>query len=198
MSLALIKDLRAQTGLGIGVCKDALEKNNGDVEAAKKWLRANTKVKLVDVQECTEGRIGSYVHHSGQVGAMVYLTAQTDFNAKSDEFGQLANDIAMHIVAAKPRYIDQEAVPEVDKLEEEALHQEAARKSGKPEHIIPRIVEGKMKSFFKEYCLLEQTFVRTIARHPKITVGDLLKEFSTRTGETVLVREFARFEVGMQ
>ena len=143
-------------------------------------------------RETDEGLIGSYIHAGSKVGAMVEVNCETDFVAMTDEFQALAHDLAMQVVAAKPLYMTPADVP-TDVVEKE---KEDVRKdmqgSGKPENIVERIVEGKLKKFYEETCLMEQPFIKDTA----LTVGELVQEKNAKLGENIVVRRFARFEIG--
>ena len=189
-----VKELRQETGAGVLDCKEALEANNGDFDKAVAYLRekgAAAAAKRAE-RETDEGLIGSYIHAGSKVGAMVEVNCETDFVAMTDEFQALAHDLAMQVVAAKPLYMTPADVP-TDVVEKE---KEDVRKdmqgSGKPENIVERIVEGKLKKFYEETCLMEQPFIKDTA----LTVGELVKEKNARLGENIVVRRFARFEIG--
>ncbi len=188
-----VKKLRAETGVGIMDCKAALTKAEGDVERAKQILREEGKELLAHKgREATEGRIEAYVHHSGKVGVLVEVACNTDFAANSNDFRQFTHELAMHIAAARPRYLVPEDVPEDELEEEKAIYWKQVEKEDKPPQIIEKIIEGRLKKFYTETCLLKQPFVRD----PSRTVEDLLAELCAKTGETILIRRFARYEVG--
>lgn len=189
-----VKELRQETGAGVLDCKEALEANNGDFDKAVAYLRekgAAAAAKRAE-RETDEGLIGSYIHAGSKVGAMVEVNCETDFVAMTDEFQALAHDLAMQVVAAKPLYMTPADVP-TDVVEKE---KEDVRKdmqgSGKPENIVERIVEGKLKKFYEETCLMEQPFIKDTA----LTVGELVQEKNAKLGENIVVRRFARFEIG--
>lgn len=188
-----VKKLRAETGVGIMDCKAALTKAEGDMERAKQILREEGKELLAHKgREAIEGRIEAYVHHSGKVGVLVEVACNTDFAANSDAFRQFAHELAMHIAAARPRYLVPEDVPEDELEEEKAIYRKQVEKEDKPPQIIEKIIEGRLKKFYTEACLLKQPFVRD----PSRTVEDLLGELCVKTGETILIKRFARYEVG--
>lgn len=192
-----VKTLRDETGAGMMDCKRALEETNGDLEAARKVLREKglADAKKRSGRTAAEGVVGSYLHPQlgrDVVGVLVEINCETDFVAKSDDFKNLAHDIAMHIAAAKPEWLDRDEVPgDVVKAEEEVAEGKA-KAEGKPEKILPKIVEGRMNSFFKERCLIEQPFVRD----DKQTIGALVDSLSAKVGEKIEVRRFVRYAVG--
>ncbi len=188
-----VKKLRAETGVGIMDCKRALMKADGDMEKAKKILREEGRELLAHKgREANEGRIEAYVHHSGRVGVLVEVASNTDFTANSAEFREFVRDVAMHIAAAKPRYVSPEDVPEADLEAEREIYRKQAEKEGKPAQVVEKIVEGRIKKFYTEACLLKQPFVKD----PSRTVEDLLADLRQKTGENISVKRFARFEIG--
>ncbi len=193
ISLDLIKKLREETGIGIMECKQALIEAGGDLEKAKRILRERGKEFLGHRgRETKEGRVEAYVHHSGKVGVLVEVDTVTDFAANSQEFREFIRNLAMHIAAAKPRWISPDDVPEEVLEEERRILRAQAEKEGKPPHIVEKIVEGRLKKFFEENCLLKQPYVKD----PSVTVEDVLGELGRKISEQVVIRRFARFEVG--
>ncbi|MCD6262457.1 MAG: translation elongation factor Ts [Deltaproteobacteria bacterium] len=194
ISTTLIKELRSKTGVGIMDCKKALKECNGDIDKAIEYLRKKgiaTAMKRGG-RVASEGRIESYIHAGGKLGVLVEINCETDFTAKTDDFTSFAKDIAMHIAASNPIAIDQNGVP-ADVIEKEKdIYVTQAKESGKPEKIIDKIVEGKLRKFFSEVCLLEQAFVK----NPDITVNDLLNEMIAKTGEKIEIRRFVRYQLG--
>jgi len=189
-----VADLRAKTGAGMMDCKKALEETAGDVAKAIEVLRAKgvARADKRAEHEASEGVIGSYVHHDGSVGVLVELNSETDFVARTDDFKALAKDIAIHIAAAKPIAVRIEDVP-ADIIERERrVYTAQVAEEKKPEAVRQKIVEGKLKKFYQENVLLEQPFVKD----DTMTVGDLVKALSGKTGEKVEIRRFARFELG--
>lgn len=189
-----VKELRDRTGAGMMDCKRALEETGGDMEAAVDLLRAKGAAKAAkrEGKSANEGAIGTYIHHSGKVGVMVELNCETDFVANTDDFQQLARDVAMHIAAARPLAVSTENVSPEDVERERAVYLAQLEEEGKPAEIREKIVEGKLKKWFKEMALLEQPFVK----NPDQTVGDLITEVSAKTGEKIEVARFARFAIG--
>jgi elongation factor Ts len=187
-----IKRLRKETGVGIMDCKRALEQSKGDFEKAKVILREQGKELFGGGKATTEGRIESYIHHSGKVGVLVEVGCETDFTANSQDFKEFVKNLAMHIAAAAPLYIEPEDVPEEVIEREKEIYKKQAQREGKPEHIIERIVEGRVRHYFEEICLLKQDYVKD----PKLKVEDLLGELASKVNEKVAIKRFARFQVG--
>ncbi len=194
---ALVKKLREETGIGILDCKKALEEAQGDLEKAKLILREQGKELFASrAGETKQGRVEAYIHHNGRVGVLVEMSCQTDFAANSEAFRDVLKDLAMHIAAAypPPQYIKPEDVPASVIAQERELYRHQAQQEGKPAQIIEKIVEGKIKSFYTQICLLKQPFIKDPTG--KTTVEDILGELTNKVGETIVVRRFARFEVG--
>lgn len=189
-----VKELRERTGAGMMECKKALEESDGNLEAAIDLLRARGAAKAAKraERETKEGTIGSYIHTNGKIGVLVEVQCETDFVARNDEFQQLARDLAMHIAAANPLALDADGIPAEVVERERSVYEEQVREEGKPENIRERIVEGKMKKFYQENTLLAQPFVK----NPDQTVEQLIQEATGKTGEKIVVRRFARFELG--
>jgi elongation factor Ts len=190
----MVKELRQATGAGVLDCKEALEAHDGDFDKATIYLRDKgmaTAAKRA-TREAKEGVIGSYIHAGSRVGALVELNCETDFVANTAEFGELAHDLAMQVVAAKPSYLAIEDVPEEVLEEEKASYRAQMQDSGKPDHIIDRIVEGKLIKFYEEACLLEQSFIKDTA----ITVRELVQQKNALLGENIVLRRFSRLEIG--
>jgi elongation factor Ts len=189
-----IKELRARTGAGVLDCRKALEASNGDMDKAAEWLREKGMAVAAKKagREAKEGIIGVYVHHDKKTAAMLELNCETDFVARTDEFQTLARELAMHVVAARPVYVSPEEIPAEEVEAVKAKFAEEAREAGKPENVIERIVEGKMAKYYEEVCLLEQPFVRD----PEVKIKDLIKENIAKLGENIVIRRFARFELG--
>ena len=189
-----VQELRQRTGAGMMDCKKALEETKGNIELAIELLRKKgiAKAEKRAGRAASEGQIASYIHHNGKVGVMVELNCETDFVARTDDFKNLAKTIAEHIAAAAPLGVDKDAVPQ-DKVDKERrIFEEQVRASGKPDNMIEKIVTGKVESYYKDVALVHQAWVR----EPKKTIGDLLKEVSAKVGENIVVRRFARFQMG--
>jgi elongation factor Ts len=192
-SATMVKELRAKTGAGIMDCKEALAANNGDVEEAAAYLRQKgiSKADKKATRETSEGRIGSYIHAGGRVGVLVEVNCETDFVAKTDEFGELVAGIAMQIAAMSPRFVTREEVPQdvVDK--EIAGYKAAAMEEGKKEEMAEKIAAGKVDKYFKAQCLMEQPYIKD----DKKTIEELVKETIAKTGENIRIKRFARFDL---
>jgi len=190
----MIKELRAQTGAPMLQCKQALEETNGSVDQAVEFLRKKglaTAAKKAS-RVAAEGAVGSYIHAGGKIGVLVEVNCETDFVGRTDEFQELVRDIGMHIAAADPRFLRREEVTESVLLKEREIFTEQVRQSGKPEHLVERIVTGKMDKFFSEFVLLEQPFVK----NPDQTIGQMIIEKVAKIGENIQVRRFVRFRLG--
>jgi len=190
----LVAELRARTGAGMMDCKKALQESGGELEKAIDLLRQRGAAKADKRagREASEGLIGSYVHHDGSVGVLVELNCETDFVARTEDFKALAKELAVHIAAAKPLAVRIEDLPADVVQRERAVYEKQVAEQKKPANIREKIVDGMMKKFYEENVLLEQKYVRDDKR----TVGELVKELSSKTGENVQVRRFVRFELG--
>jgi elongation factor Ts len=194
ISAALVKELREKTGTGMMDCKQALSASGGDMTKAIEFLR---KKGLATAQKragraTSEGTIATYIHMGGKLGVMVEVNCETDFVAKNEAFKECAKNIAMHIAASNPIAVRPEDVEAEIISKEKEIYAAQARETGKPEQVIEKIVEGKLKKFYEDSCLLNQAYVR----NPDITVADLLNELVAKIGENVSVRRFVRFQVG--
>jgi elongation factor Ts len=194
VSSSMVKDLREKTGAGMMDCKKALSETGGNFEKAVDYLRQKglaTAAKRAG-RIAAEGRVGSYVHAGGKIGVIVEVNCETDFVAKTDDFQSFAKDVAMHIAASSPLYIQRENVPPEVLEREREIYRAQAREAGKPEKIMEKIVEGKLEKFYSEVCLLEQPFIKD----PDLTVQDLLNGLIGKLGEKVEIRRFSRIQVG--
>ena len=193
ITAAMVKELRSQSGAGIMECKSALKETSGDVEAAITFLRKKglAKADKKSGRQTGDGSVGTYIHAGNKLGVMVELNCETDFVANTPDFQELIRDIAMHIDAAKPRFVTREEVTQetLDKEKEIFAHQ--AKESGKPENIIEKIVSGKMEKFYEENCVLEQPFIKDT----NITIQELIKQKIALLGENINIGKFARFEI---
>ncbi|NLK18110.1 MAG: translation elongation factor Ts [Clostridiales bacterium] len=195
-SLSDIQVLRERTGVGMMDCKKALEATNGDIEKAVEYLREKgiaTAAKKAS-RIAAEGIVDSYIHMGGKIGVLVEVNCETDFVARSDKFKEFVHDIALQIAAAKPEYVSIEDVP-ADVLEKERkiLREQALNEpKPKPEAVIEKMIDGKIKKFYEENVLLEQKFVK----NPDITVRELLATVISATGEKISIRRFVRYEMG--
>jgi elongation factor Ts len=190
----LVKDLRERSGAPMMDCKAALVEAEGDIEAAHKILRQRGQAAAAkrSAKATTEGVVASYIHGGGRIGVLVEVNCETDFVARTEEFKTLAKDLAMHIAASEPRFVDREQVTEAMLEDEKEIYRHQARGTGKPEKVIEKIVAGKMEKFFQELCLTEQPFVR----EPSISVREHVNSVIGKTGENMRVSRFARFVLG--
>ena len=194
ITTTMVKELRQATAAGVLDCRKALEVAEGDFDKAVDYLREKglaKAAKRVD-REAKDGLIVSYIHGGGRIGVLLEVNCETDFVARTDEFKGMVNDIAMQIAAMSPQYVKREDIPASVIEHEKQLYRAQALEEGKPEAVVDRIVDGRMEKFYKDTCLLEQAFIRDEER----TIDDLVKEQITKTGENMVVRRFARFELG--
>lgn len=194
ISASMVKELRIKTNAGMMDCKEALQASGGDFEKAveylrKKGLSAATKRSS---KAAKDGVISSYIHMQGKIGVMVEVNCETDFVARTDDFQTMARDIAMHIAASNPLYVRPEDVPESVLEKEKGIYQDQAQAEGKPEKIWDRIIQGKLKKYYEEVCLTNQKFVKDT----DITVETLVNNMIAKTGENIMIRRFARFQLG--
>ncbi len=194
ISTEQIKELREKTGVGIMDCKEALKECDGNVEKAIEYLRKKgiATAKKRGGRSTSQGQIQAYIHAGGKIGVLVEVNCETDFAGKTDDFSAFVKDIAMQIAAANPIAIDRDGIPPEILEKEKEIYATQARETGKPEKVIEKIVEGKLKKFYSEACLLEQPFIK----NPDITVQDLLNELVAKTGENIIIRRFVRYQLG--
>ena len=196
ISAADVKALREKTGAGMMDCKNALVESEGDIDKATELLRVKMGNKLGKLagRETSEGTIQAYVHATGKVGVLVQVECNTDFVAKNDDFIEFAKDLALHIAASpQTQYINEDEVPQEDKDRETRVFEELA--ADKPENIRPKIVEGKLKAWYKDVVLLDQEHVNG-DKHDGKTIEQLRGDLSAKTGENVVIKRFVRFAVG--
>ena len=190
-----VKELRERTGAGMMDCKNALVEADGDVEAAVALLRERGLAAAAKKagRDAREGVISSYIHTGGRVGVLIEVNCETDFVANTDEFRQLVKDLALHIASpAAPRWLTRDDVPTPVLEAEQKIAEAQAREAGKPDTVMPKIVEGKIEAFLKDTVLVDQPFVKDDAK----TIQQYLDEVSAKTGEKVQVKRFARFKLG--
>lgn len=190
----MVKELREKTNAGMLDCKKALTETSGDFEKAVDWLRAKglASASKKAGRIAAEGLVSSYIHAGGRVGVLVEINSETDFVARNEEFQNLVKDIAMHIAAAAPLAVNTDEIS-ADLVEKErAVLTAKNREDGKKEEMIGKIVDGQINKWMKDVCLMKQSFVK----NPDITIEELLKESIARIGENIVVRRFARFELG--
>jgi elongation factor Ts len=190
----MVKELRVKTGAGMMDCKEALIAAEGDFEKAidflrKKGLSAATKRSS---KAAKDGTVASYIHMGGRIGVMVEINCETDFVAKTEDFQAMAKDIAMHIAASNPLYVRPDEIPQDILEREKEIYRSQLREEKKPEKIWDKIIEGKLKKYYEDICLIEQKFIK----NTDITVGTLLSNTIAKTGENVVIRRFARFQLG--
>ncbi len=190
----VVKKLRDKTGVGMMDCKKALEETGGDFEKAVEILRK----KGIDVankrsgRTASQGTVAAYIHMGGKIGVLVEVNCESDFVAKSDDFNNFVKDVSMQIAAANPDWVTREEVPQDILDKEKEILKDQALKTGKPEKVIEKIVEGKLSKFYSERCLIDQPFVKDQDR----TIKQLLDELMAKTGEKCLIRRFVRYQVG--
>ena len=189
-----IKDLRAKTGAGIQDCQKALLASDGDMEKAVAYLREKgiASVAKKSSRIAGEGIVESYIHMGGKIGVLLEVNCETDFVARSDDFKALVKDIAMQIAAAKPEYVRQEEVPSENLEKEREILIAQAQNEGKPKEIAEKMVEGRIKKYYKDVCLMDQDFVKD----PSKTIADLITEATLKIGEKITIRRFVRYEMG--
>jgi elongation factor Ts len=194
ISAALVKQLRDKTGAGMMECKKALTEANGNMKEAITLLR---KAGLAQAAKragraTAQGTIGSYIHMGGKIGVLVEVNCESDFVARTDDFGNLVKELAMHIAAADPKWVRREDVP-ADAIEKEkAIYRAQMEGSGKPEAVLNKIIEGKLGSYYSQFVLLDQPSVRDTA----VSIAQLVAQASAKTGENIQVSRFVRFRVG--
>jgi elongation factor Ts len=194
ISSTMVKELRTKTGAGMMDCKEALAASEGNFENAidflrKKGLSAATKRSS---KAAKDGTVASYIHMGGRIGVMVELNCETDFVAKTDNFQTTAKDIAMHIAASNPLYVRPDEIPEDALSREKEIYRSQLREEGKPEKIWDKIIDGKLKKFYEDVCLTEQKFIK----NTDITIATLVNNLIANTGENIVIRRFARFQLG--
>jgi elongation factor Ts len=194
ITMEKIKDLRERTGAGVVDCKKALADTDGDVDKAVQELqkRGIAKAAKKHGRIAAEGLIGNYVHAGGRIAVLVEVNCETDFVARGEDFQQACEDVAMQIAAMNPRYVTAEDIPETDVESQREIFTAQVLEEGKPEKIVPKIVDGKLAKWKKEISLVDQVFVKDSDK----TIGELITGLSATTGEKITIRRFARFEVG--
>lgn len=193
ITAAMVKELREKSGAGMMDCKKALTETNGDMDKAVDFLREKglASVAKKSSRIASEGLVESYVH-GGRIGVLVEVNSETDFVAKNEEFQSFVKDIAMQIAAVAPKYVSREEVPAEEVEHEKNILTEQARSENKPEHIIEKMVEGRLEKFYEEICLLDQDFIKDSDKK----IRDILNDLIAKIGENIKIRRFVRFEVG--
>lgn len=189
-----VKELRQATGAGILDCRKALDEHGGDFDKAVDFLREKglaAAAKRMD-RQAKEGMVTAYIHPGSRIGVLIEVNCETDFVARTDEFQGLVRDIAMQIAALGARYLTREAVPAAVVEHEREIFRAQALEEGKPEQVLDKIIDGRVEKFYKEACLMEQPFIRD----DKVTMEELVKAAISKTGENIVVRRFARYELG--
>jgi elongation factor Ts len=190
----LVNELRQKTGAGIMDCKRALQETEGVIDKAILFLRekgvADAGKKAA--RTAAEGKVESYLHMGGKIGALVEINCETDFVARGEDFQNFCREIAMQVAAASPQYLTSEEIPEEVLEQERQIYRKQALDDGKPEKILDKIVEGRLKKFYGEVCLMDQPYIR----EQKMTVEKLRKDLIAKTGENVVIRRFARYQLG--
>ena len=190
----MVKELRVKTGAGMMDCKEALAAADGDFEKAidylrKKGMSAATKRSS---KAAKDGTVASYIHMGGKIGVMVEVNCETDFVAKTEDFQSMARDIAMHVAASNPLFVRADEIPAETLEREKVIYREQLTAEKKPEKIWDKIIEGKLKKYNEEVCLVDQKFIK----NTDITVGTLVSNMIAKTGENIIIRRFARFQLG--
>ena len=190
----MVKELREKTGAGMMDCKEALTAGNGDFEKAvdflrKKGMSAATKRSS---KAAKDGAISSYIHMGGKIGVLVELNCETDFVAKTADFQTLAKDIAMHVAASNPLYVRPEEIPPAALDREKDIYRSQLAEEKKPEKIWDKIIEGKLRKYYEEVCLVNQKFIK----NTDMTIETLINNMIAKTGEKIVIRRFARFQLG--
>jgi elongation factor Ts len=194
ISAAQVKELREKTGAGMMDCKKALTEANGDMDKAIEILREKGLAAAAKKagRVAAEGLVEAYIHAGGRIGVLVEVNCETDFVAKTEEFRSFVREIAMQIAAMNPKYVKRDEVPKEEVEKEREILRTQALNEGKPEHIVEKMVEGRLEKHFKEICLLEQPYIKDGDK----TIEQLVKEMIARIGENIEVRRFVRFELG--
>jgi elongation factor Ts len=194
ISAEQVKKLRDQTGAGFMECKAALTEANGDLEAANTILRKRGLAQAAKKagRSTSQGSVGSYIHMGGKIGVLVEVNCESDFVARTDQFGTLVKEIAMHIAAADPKFVRREEVPATALDRERDIYRAQFEQSGKPAGVVDKIIEGKLGSYYEQVVLLDQKFIRD----PNLTVAQVVAEATAKMGENITVSRFARFKVG--
>ena len=194
VSAELVKDLRVKTGCGFMECKKALQESGGNMDAAVTLLRQKGLAKAASRagRAADQGCVESYIHAGGKIGVLVEVNCETDFVARTDIFRLLVKNVAMHIAAANPLYVNTQDIPAEVLEKEREIYGVQARESGKPAHVLEKMIDGKIKKYCEEVCLLEQPYIR----EPEKKIADIVKEAAAAVGENIAVRRFSRFALG--
>lgn len=194
ITASMVKELREKTGVGMMDCKKALKECDGVIEKSIEYLRKKgiATARKRGGRSTSEGQVQSYIHTGGKIGVLVEVNCETDFTGKNDDFTEFVKNIAMHIAASNPMAVNREGIPADILAKEREIYYTQAKETGKPENVIERIVEGKIKKFYSESTLIEQPYVK----NPDITIQDLLNEMIAKTGENIIINRFIRYQLG--
>ncbi len=194
ISAAQVKELRSMTGVGIMECKEALAASEGNVDSAVEYLRKKglKRAETKSARSTEQGCIGSYVHTNQRIGVLVEVQCETDFVARSEDFQEMIRDVAMQAAAMKPLFLSREEVSADLIAKERAIFEEEVKSQGKPDNVVAKIVDGKIDKMYSEICLLEQSFIKDNTQ----TVDHVVKSMISKLGENIVVKRFARFELG--
>lgn len=194
ISANAVKDLREKTGAGMMDCKKALQENEGDFDKAVDWLRAKglSKAAKKAGRVAAEGTVQSYIHAGGRIGVLLEVNSETDFVARNEGFQEFVKDVAMHIAAMAPQYVRIEEISEDAREREKAVLRAKALEEGKKPEFLDKILDGQLKKWAAEICLLDQKFVK----NPDVTVNQYLQDIIAKIGENIVIRRFVRYELG--
>lgn len=194
ITAAMVKELRDRSGAPMMDCKTALVEAGGDQDQAHKLLRQKGQASAAkrSAKATSEGAVGSYIHGGGKLGVLIEVNCETDFVARTEVFQGLVKDLAMHVAASEPRFVERSEVTEEVLASERAIYRQQALATGKPEKVVDKIIAGKMEKYFQEFCLLEQPFVRDSNQ----SVQDVVSAVIAKCGENVRVKRFTRFVLG--
>jgi elongation factor Ts len=194
VTAAQVQALREKTGVGMMDCKKALVETDGNIEKAIDLLRKKgiAKAQKRSERAANEGMVGHYIHMGGKIGVLVEVNCETDFVARTDDFKTLVKDLAMHIAASEPLFVSREEVSDDILNKEREIYIGQMKEEGKPDHIIDKIVSGKIEKYYSQICLLEQPFVKDSDK----SINDIVVEAGATLGENIVVRRFARFQLG--
>jgi elongation factor Ts len=190
----LVSELRQKTGAGMMDCKKALKENDGSIEQAIDFLRKKglSAAERKSGRIAAEGSVSSYIHGAGKIGVLLEINCETDFVARNDDFKLFNKDVSMHIAAANPQFVSKDEIPEAVVSKEREILAAQAQQEGKPANVIDKMVEGRLRKYYKEVCLLDQPFVKD----PDKSIDQLLNEFTAKIGEKISIRRFVRWQVG--
>lgn len=194
INASMVKELRERTSAGMLDCKKALEEANGNFDKAAEWLRKkglSAAAKKAD-RVAAEGLVSSYIHGDGRVGVLLEVNSETDFVARNDDFQNFCKDISMHIAALAPKFVSSDEIPEEARKKEREILEAKALEEGKKKEFLDKILDGQIKKWASEICLMDQKFVK----NPDKTVKEVLTDLIAKIGENIVVRRFARFELG--